>query len=75
MKLLAAGAENGTLLHVWFRLDGRNFHAQLCDGEVVHIEEADPPCVQPEIPFADCENPDCPVGCPDSHCVDYGADQ
>lgn len=21
-----------------------------------------------EVPFAECKNPDCPIGCPDSHC-------
>ncbi len=26
-----------------------------------------------EVSFADCKNPDCPIGCPDSHCLDYEA--
>lgn len=26
-----------------------------------------------EVPFAECRNPDCPIGCPDSHCLDFGA--
>jgi hypothetical protein len=25
--------------------------------------------VEREIPFDKCENPDCPIGCPDSHCL------
>lgn len=28
-----------------------------------------------EVPFAECQNPDCPIGCPDSHCLDFGADE
>lgn len=23
-----------------------------------------------EVPFAECQNPDCPIGCPDSHALD-----
>ena len=26
---------------------------------------------QQEIAFADCKNPDCPIGCPDSHCLPF----
>lgn len=25
-----------------------------------------------EVPFSECQNPDCPIGCPDSHCIDFG---
>lgn len=26
---------------------------------------------QAEVPFSECKNPDCPIGCPDSHCLDF----
>ena len=28
-----------------------------------------------EVSFADCKNPECPVGCPDSHCLPFGEEE
>lgn len=50
---------------VWESCTGRNYG----DGSWQRVKL--PWEVQPEVPFAECQNPDCPIGCPDSHCLDF----
>lgn len=49
---------------VWESCTGRNYG----DGSWQRLNL---PWDTPEVPFSECKNPDCPIGCPDSHCLDF----